>query len=348
MPEGAAAPLAAYGADDDGLICGYRFAGDGAAAPVDTAAARRWLQDEAMGMDGAQGGAGFVWLHFNLSHAAAEPWLRAHARLPDDFFDATGVGSRSSRIERDGDTLFAVINDVTYDFSFDASDIATLWVSVRPRLVISARRHPLRAVDRLRAAVKQGERIDSSVGLLVQLLGDQADELQHISRRAGVRVDEIEDQMLGPRPGRHTAELSRLRRLAVRLQRLLAPEPGVLQRLLSNPPHWLQRAELQRLREAGDDFGVALRDVATLQERIKLLQDEASARHAEVTNRSLFMLTAVTVLALPINLMAGLLGMNVGGVPLAGHGGGFWWMLLIIGAVTLAVGGMAWRRLVRR
>ena len=59
------------------------------------------------------------------------------------------------------------------------------------------------------------------------------------------------------------------------------------------------------------------------------------------------MLTMVTVLALPINLMAGLLGMNVGGIPLAQHGGGFWWMLLVIGAVTLAAGALAWRRLVR-
>jgi zinc transporter len=32
----------------------------------------------------------------------------------------------------------------------------------------------------------------------------------------------------------------------------------------------------------------------------------------EQTNRSVFTLTMVTVLALPINLVAGLLGMNVG------------------------------------
>jgi Mg2+ and Co2+ transporter CorA len=36
----------------------------------------------------------------------------------------------------------------------------------------------------------------------------------------------------------------------------------------------------------------------------------------EQNNRSLFVLTTVTVLALPINIIAGLLGMNVGGIPL--------------------------------
>ena len=53
--------------------------------------------------------------------------------------DATNI---RCRIERDGDALLGVVNDVTFDFSFEPSDLATLWVSVRERLVISARRQP--------------------------------------------------------------------------------------------------------------------------------------------------------------------------------------------------------------
>ncbi len=41
------------------------------------------------------------------------------------------------------------------------------------------------------------------------------------------------------------------------------------------------------------------REVATQQERIKLLQDEISAAHNERNDRRLFILTAVTVVALP-------------------------------------------------
>jgi zinc transporter len=69
---------------------------------------------------------------------------------------------------------------------------------------------------------------------------------------------------------------------------------------------------------------VVLSDLAALQERIKLLQEEIAARVNEDNARSLYLLTIVTVMALPINLIAGLLGMNVGGVPLAEDGHGFW------------------------
>ena len=146
-----------YGSDENGLISGYRFVADQGAQAIQSAEALESISQA------AQTGSAFVWLHFNLSHARAESWMQRHAGLPDDFFAALREGSRASRIHRDENTVFAVINDVTFDFSFDAGDLATLWVSVRPGLVVSARRHPLRGVDRLRAAVKRGERFESGI-----------------------------------------------------------------------------------------------------------------------------------------------------------------------------------------
>lgn len=272
------------------------------------------------------------------------PWLQRHAQLNDDFFEALDEGTRSTRIERDGDTVLGVINDITFEFGFDAGDVATLWVSVGRRLVVSARRQPLRSVDRLRTEVKRGMAPASPLSLLVQLLRDQVDELQRIARRAADRTDDIEDALLAGQ-FHHAAELARLRRLLVRLQRLLSPEPGALQRLLAHPPTWVTPADLEQMHGASDDFALVLRDINALQERAKLMQDEASNRVAEANGRSLYTLTMVTVLALPINLMAGLFGMNVGGIPLAGHGAGFWIMLGLIALLTALIGWLAVARL---
>jgi zinc transporter len=87
-----------------------------------------------------------------------------------------------------------------------------------------------------------------------------------------------------------------------------------------------------------------LRDLAALQERIKLLQEEMAAQVGEQTNRSVFTLTVVTVLALPINITAGLLGMNVGGIPLAESAHGFLVVVLIVVTVTLVAGWLAFRK----
>jgi zinc transporter len=327
-------PVLPYGSDEHGLICGFRFVPGEPAQPLNEAAS-------------PPGGIrrGFVWLHFNLSHAGAEPWLRRNASLSENFFEALSTGSRSTRIERDGEALFAVVNDVAFEFSFDVGEVATLWLSVDEHAVISARRHPLRAIDRLRMAVKRGTPLGSSVELLDHLLREQADELQRVVRKATERVDDIEDEVLAGKHRRHGEELARLRRLMVRLQRLLALEPGALMRLLVNPPTWIAADDVQRLRQANEEFALVLRDIAALQERIKLMQDEAATRVAEENNRSLFLLTMVTVMALPINLVSGLFGMNVGGTPFGEHPTGFWIMVGLIGALTGAIAVFALRRL---
>jgi zinc transporter len=64
---------------------------------------------------------------------------------------------------------------------------------------------------------------------------------------------------------------------------------------------------------------------------------------AEANNRSLYVLTIVTVLALPINIMAGLFGMNVGGIPLAEHAHGFWIVVAIIATFTVIAAWLAFK-----
>ena len=327
-----------YGSAKHGLICGYLFADGSPGVPIGPDDAATWLAAPRATED-----AGFVWLHFNLSDASAEAWIASHLSVAPEFFDALRQGSRSTRIEDAHDTLIAVVNDVAYEFSFDPSDIKTLWLNVSPRLAVSARVHPLRSIDRLRQAVKDGSRLGSSVAFLNHLMRDQGDVLVRIVRDATLQVDEVEDTLVSGRLNHKRGDLGKLRRVLVRLQRLLAPEPGALFRLLRQPPPWITARDLEDLRQATEEFSLVLRDLAELQERIKLLQEEIAARVGEQTGRSVFMLTMVTVLALPINIVAGLLGMNVGGVPMADKPYGFIVIVGIVVTFTLLAGWLAFR-----
>jgi zinc transporter len=202
----------------------------------------------------------------------------------------------------------------------------------------------LRSVDRLRASVRNGESLGSSVELMVHLLRDQADVLVQIVRTAMTQVDDIEDSLLAGRLDHKRVNLGALRRVLVRLQRVLAPEPAALFRLLNRPPAWVADSDLQELRHSTEEFSAVLSDVAVLLERIKLLQEEMTSQINQQNKRSLFLLTVFTVLALPINIIAGLFGMNVGGVPLAQSDQGFWIIVGLVAAFTLAALWIVFRR----
>ncbi len=329
-----------YGADAAGLICGYLLGTDTPPQEVDSAQAAQWLASLQAGAAPADQ---FLWLHFNLSHAQAVRWMERHAHLPEAFFDALKDRSVSTRIERDDDTLIAVLNDAHFDFAFEPSDIATLWTSVAPHLMVTGRTRPLRSVDALRTTVRSGNAPCSSVALLAELMRTQASGLVDIVRGVTQRIDDVEDALLAGRLDHKRARLGVLRRLLVRLQRLLAPEPAALFRLLQHPPAWMGADDAQELRDSTEEFSVVLRDMQGLQERIKLLQEEIAASVQEANSRSLFVLTVVTVLALPINILAGLFGMNVGGVPLADNSHGFWIIVAVVAAFTAVAGWLALR-----
>jgi zinc transporter len=333
------APLS-YGSDPSGLVCGYVFGREtnGTGRPLNTDEARLWLKNR------THHPSEFIWLHYNLANTASEKWLHEHTALAEEFYESLHEGPRSTRIELADNTMIAVVNDVLHDFTFEPSDISTLWLSVDKQVVISARRKPLKAVDVLRNAVRGGEPIRSSVELLIHLLRDQADALIKIVRDAIATVDSIEDNLLAGKLNTKRASLGALRRVLVRLQRLLAPEPAALFRLLQRPPAWMAEIDAQELRQSTEEFSMVLADMASLQERIKLIQEEIAALVNEGNNHSLFVLTVVTVLALPINIIAGLLGMNVGGIPLANAAHGFWVVVAIVASFTVIAGILAFRR----
>jgi zinc transporter len=212
-----------YGSDRNGLVWGYVLGAGREAAPIDSEGAARWLATAASAEPDR-----FVWLHFSLANAACRSWLRTNLDLPDAFHDELREGTGSTRLERDGDALLAVVHDVLFDFTFDASDVSTVSLCVQPQVMISARLKPLRSLDRLRASMKAGDGFASPAGLLAQLLRDQAGVLADILRQATGRVDEIEDKVLTSRISVRRTELGALRRVLVRLQRLLAPEPAAL------------------------------------------------------------------------------------------------------------------------
>jgi zinc transporter len=56
----------------------------------------------------------------------------------------------------------------------------------------------------------------------------------------------------------------------------------------------------------------------------------------EMFNRNLYVLSIVTTFFLPVTLITGIFGMNVGGLPWAQEPIGFWWVILAMGT-TLAV-----------
>ena len=84
-------------------------------------------------------------------------------------------------------------------------------------------------------------------------------------------------------------------------------------------------------------------DGEQLQARTRLLQDELMAKLTMQSNQLLYILSVMTAVLLPMTIISGLFGMNVGGLPLVDTPMGFW----VVTAVSVIIAGAVYM-IVRR
>jgi len=325
---------ARYGSDKSGLLCAFAFEPSAPGRPIDENELRTALVSDRRG---------FFWAHFNLSNQASLRWMRDHLKLPAEFYDSLAQ-TKSTRVEPTDYGLVAVMNDATW-FGAEASEVSRMTVCADCRLLVTTRHTPLRSTERLREHIKNGRVYRSALELFADLLGGQSEVLAQIVRDTAAKVDDLEDRIFANRIGGARPALGGLRRTLVRLQRLLAPEPSALFRILARPPQWMPREDLEELRQGAEALASAIGDCTALVERVRSLQDEVSAVVEERTNRTIFILTVVTVATLPMNIIPQMFGMNVGGVPLKEWGWGFWFIDAIVTVMAVAITlPLVWRR----
>lgn len=282
-----------------GLVAGWRLR---AGAPPEP------LSAEAVPAAMAQGP---VWLHLDLLDARARGFILALPGLPLVVRQTLIEPEEAVRLDLLEAALFGCFPDLHYDAEGEAvPPIGSLHLALTPTLLITARRHPLRGVHN---AVQRGD-CDTPADALATVLHATAVEFGHVITRLSARTAQIEDALLRPAPEPQGEKLAALQRDVLRLARALDALCEQLDELDDAPPAWLGAAGPRLLRERRRMHHAA-RALAGIRDRSRIAQDQAGAQATEETNRRLLVLSVISAAMLPASLVAGIFGMNVGGVP---------------------------------
>ncbi|MCF4164553.1 hypothetical protein L2U69_02685 [Zavarzinia compransoris] len=276
---------------------------------------------------------GFVWLHLDLSVRRTREWIAQAERIPEDLRHELGASDVRTRLEQHNGFLFGVFTDMLYDIDPDLTEISTVRILGSDRLVISARRHPSRTMDRMRRALYDGLKVRGPADLVVTMLHNLAETVEMAVVELIVGLDDIEDRLLEGRKSSAREDLGAVRRFAVRLHRHLALKRRAVFQVCARPPAFFDDEDAADLRDAIEQLGAVVDDLVSAQERAKLLYEEMAAQQAEQANRNLLILSVLTAVFLPMTLVTGIFGMNVAGLPGLVSPHAFWWTMLGMGAV---------------
>ena len=307
-----------------GLVFGFHFH-DGAAHPV---ADETLLQAQGAAHD-------WLWLHLALSDHRARRFIETLEQAPVQARELMLSGEDRIQLHLTGTGAYGILPDIERDFADHSLGSGRFAFWLDGTRLITARRHPLRASEHLRDAVEQGRCPASPAAALALLPEHFAALVEQRLITLAAELGRIEDEVLADRFIDNRA-LGALRRELSRYAREFSGLRSAIHRAMSARHGGMTNSPLLEhlpvLMQDVEDFD---RDAGGLTDRARLIYEEIETRIASTTNRSLAALTVASTLLLPPTFVAGLFGMNVGGIPWATEKEGFWIVIAFCAALII-------------
>ncbi|MDD2867956.1 CorA family divalent cation transporter [Neomegalonema sp.] len=316
---------------DHGLLGAWRFDAEGRARRLNWGPELNELPAP---------GDGWVWVHLRLQSPRARDWLtEAAAEMPESAMWALLEEDVAPRVSRFDDGVLIVLRAVNLNPGAEPEDMVSIRLFVTPTRVVSVAARRIWAVGGVISDC-EGGRGPATVGdFVVRLVEDLRANAEPILDDLESDIEAFELDILAgrdPRPAQHHATFNDARQDMIMLRRHFAPQAEALRRLTHQPPPWLTDPEA--IREEAVGFQRIVEDLDALRERASLVRDDMYMRLNERQNRTILLLSLVSAVFLPITFVTGLLGANVGGIPLAGSHWGFWIVCgMIVGLVGLEI-----------
>ena len=319
--------LSPYLPDEHGLFFVYHFNADGLRTKDPSEA--RW-----------------TWRSYQISDMRARQAIGGEPALPTPVREALLAPSHGSNVDCEHDWLYGDLPDLRHDFS-EAGGLAHFRFAFNDTMLIGARKQPLESVDTVRKAVETGSRkFRTPAELIEAVVGQSFDGMSSELDKLGGTLDGIEDRIVCDAWHSERQALVDARRHLVVIHRQMAT--------LTNLFRHLDYSHRDDLPDPINDMATRLshraytlhHDGEQLQARTRLLQDELMAKLTEQSNQLLYILSVMTAVLLPMTIISGLFGMNVGGLPLVDTPHGFW-VVTAASVVIAAIVYLAVRRLGR-
>lgn len=289
---------------NSGLIFAFVLDGSGGGTQLELDGVHKWSPEE-----------GTLWVHMDYTGSAAREWLHNSSGIEPVMVEAlTAEETRPRSLVHKGGML-VILRGVNLNPGTDPEDMVSIRFWVDSDRIVTLRHRRVMALEDIRQTVEVGNGPVSSGEFLEEL----ADRL--VQRMGGVvsdvddTADALEEEVLAEQTYELRLKIAHIRRTAISMRRYLAPQREVMARLYNEKVDWLNETERMRLREISDSTTRYVEDLDAIRDRATVTQEELNGRMAEQMNRTMYVLSIVAGIFLPLGLLTGLLGINVGGIP---------------------------------
>ena len=284
---------------------------------------------------------GLRWINIERPRPIERAWLEE--RFEFHALDYEDVFSRNQRpkVDEYDDYLFVVLHFPRFDKQVGRLNAAELDVFVGTDFVVTLPNEPIQPLEYLFDRCERDDELRDQLFakgagyLLYKIVDDCVDASFPMLRKMGNKLERLEEDIFEGRSEEIVRDISNVKQEIINFRKIIRPQRAALR-------------DLERTRRyVPEDLEMYFDDIVDASERIwDMLENYKEVIEAlESTNESVIshrvndilrVLTAISVVVLPLTLIASVFGMNVE-VPGEGSISAFW---ITIAAMVLLLGGM--------
>ncbi len=292
---------------------------------------------------------GLRWINIERPRALEQAWLEEHFDFhPLDYEDVRSRNQRPKVDEYD-DYLFIVLHFPRYDKTVSRLNAAEVDIFVGPEYLITLPNEPLQPISYLFDRCRSNEELRDSIFskgpgyLLYKIVDDSVDASFPMLAKMGNKLERIEQEIFEGKGEEVVRDISNVKQEIINFRKVVRPQRTAFRDLERNKARYL-----------AEDLDIYFEDIIDASERVwDLLENykevvegleatnESALAHR--TNETFRVLTAISLVFLPLTLIASVWGMNVR-VPGEQSITAFWIIMVVMLAILLAVVGFFRRR----
>src|SRR3954449_358419 len=285
---------------------------------------------------------GLRWINIQRPRSVDQAWLEE--RYEFHALDYEDVFSRNQRPKLDeyDDYLFIVLHFPRYDKTVGRLNAAEVDIFVGPDYLITIPNEPLQPLEYLFERCRTNEELRESLFskgagyLLYKIVDDCVDASFPMLRKMGNKLERIEEEIFEGNSAEVVRDLSNVKQEIINFRKIVRPQRSALRDL-----------ERNKARYIAEDLDIYFEDIQDASERVwdmlenykevvEGLEGTNESALAHRTNEVFRVLTAFSVIILPLTLVASVWGMNVR-VPGEGSIHAFW---IIVASMVVLLGGL--------
>ncbi len=288
---------------------------------------------------------GLRWVNIESPSPLECAWLEEQFGFhPLDLEDVLSRNQRP-KIDEYPDYLFIVLHFPVFDRAVKRLNAGELDIFVGADYLVTIPNQPLQPVEylfercRAKEELREQHFTKGSGYLLYRIVDDSFDYCFPMLRKIGNKLDAVEDEIFSGRSEEVVRDISNVKQEIINFRKVVRPQRTVLRDL--------ENAKQPFLASTEGELEVYFDDIADAHERIwdmlenykevvEALEDTNESVISHRVNDILRFLTAISVIVLPLTLVASIWGMNVG-VPGEGDSEDFY---VVVGAMLVLLLGM--------